>query len=122
MQAASAATFHVLAALAPDPLETAAALVVQRKFFFLHKRRILSSGLAWGLEKNSLKWALRLAFSGGKLETLVGESKPLSVCRRTLQRDGRMRMDISKRTPDGQTVSMTAIATRARPPRLVHQC
>jgi len=55
-------------------------------------------------------------------ETLVGESKPLSVCRRTLQRDGRMRMDISKRTPDGQTVSMTAIATRARPPRLVHQC
>jgi len=46
----------------------------------------------------------------------------LSVCRRTLQRDGRMRMDISKRTPDGQTVSMTAIATRARPPRLVHQC
>ena len=55
-------------------------------------------------------------------ETLVGESKPLSVCRRTLQRDGRMRMDISKRTPDGQTVSMAAIATRARPPRLVHQC
>ena len=55
-------------------------------------------------------------------ETLVGESKPLSVCRRTLQRDGRMRMDISKRTPDGHTVSMTAIATRARPPRLVHQC
>ena len=46
----------------------------------------------------------------------------LSVCRRTLQRDGRMRMDISKRTPDGQTVSMAAIATRARPPRLVHQC
>ena len=58
-------------------------------------------------------------------ETLVGESKPLSVCRRTLQRDGRMRMDISKRTPNGQTVSMAAIATRARPhphPRLVHQC
>ena len=46
----------------------------------------------------------------------------LSVCRRTLQRDGRMRMDISKRTPDGQTVTMAAIATRARPPRLVHQC
>ena len=46
----------------------------------------------------------------------------LSVCRRTLLRDGRMRMDISKRTPDGQTVSMAAIATRARPPRLVHQC
>ena len=46
----------------------------------------------------------------------------LSVCRRTLQRDGRMRMEISKRTPDGQTVSMAAIATRARPPRLVHQC
>ena len=46
----------------------------------------------------------------------------LSVCRRTLLRDGRMRMDISKRTPDGQTVTMAAIATRARPPRLVHQC
>ena len=47
-------------------------------------------------------------------ETLVGESQPLSICRRTLQRDGRMRIDISKRTPDGQTVAMAAIATRSR--------
>ena len=46
-------------------------------------------------------------------ETLVGESQPLSICGRTLQRDGRMRIDISKRTPDGQTVAMAAIATRS---------
>jgi hypothetical protein len=57
-------------------------------------------------------------------ETLVGESQPLSTCRRTLQRDGRMRIDISKRTPDGKTVAMAAIASRAaRPaPSLVTQC
>ena len=30
-------------------------------------------------------------------ETLVGESKPLSVCRRTLQRDGRMRTKYESR-------------------------
>ena len=70
--------------------------------------------------------AVRRAVSGLRDALVMTESdlhgKPLSVCRRTLLRDGRMRMDISKRTPDGQTVSMAAIATRARPPRLVHQC
>lgn len=47
-------------------------------------------------------------------ETLVGESKPVSTCRRTLQKDGRMRIDISKRTDQGTSVAMTAIAARAR--------
>ena len=57
-------------------------------------------------------------------ETLEGESKPVSTCRRYLQPDGRMRIDISKRTPDGKTVAMAAIASRAaRPaPSLVTQC
>ena len=54
-------------------------------------------------------------------ETLVGESTPLSTCRRTLQKDGRMRIDIRKRTPQGTSVAMTAIAARARMPK-VHQC
>lgn len=56
-------------------------------------------------------------------ETLVGESQPLSTCRRTLQRDGRMRIDISKRTPEGKTVAMAAIAARSRPaPTMRAQC
>ena len=57
-------------------------------------------------------------------ETLVGESHPLSVCRRTLQRDGRMRIDISKRTPEGKTVAMAAIASRSSPapPSMRLQC
>lgn len=60
-------------------------------------------------------------------ETLVGESQPLSTCRRTLQRDGRMRIDISKRTPDGKTVAMAAIAARQAASRPVpslatHSC
>ena len=56
-------------------------------------------------------------------ETLVGESQPLSTCRRTLQRDGRMRIEISKRTPEGKTVAMAAIASRSRPaPSIRVQC
>ena len=42
-------------------------------------------------------------------------------CRRSLQRDGRMRIDISKRTPDGQTVAMAAIATRSRVQPVLHR-
>ena len=53
-------------------------------------------------------------------ETLEGERQPVSTCRRTLQKDGRMRIDISKRTPQGTHVAMTAIA--ARLPKLHAQC
>ena len=45
-------------------------------------------------------------------ETLEGESKPVSTCRRYLQPDGRKRIDIIKRTQEGKTVSMAAIAAR----------
>lgn len=48
------------------------------------------------------------------------EREPLSVCRRTLQADGRMCIDVYKRTPQGDMVSMRVVFTnvddgRARP-------
>lgn len=46
-------------------------------------------------------------------ERYAGEREPFSVCRRTLQKDGRMCIDVKKRTARGKPwASMRAIATR----------
>lgn len=45
-------------------------------------------------------------------ETLNGERKPLSVCKRKLSSDGRMIVDVVKRTPQGSTVAMQVVAKR----------
>jgi hypothetical protein len=46
-------------------------------------------------------------------EHFPGEAHPFSECRRTLQPDGRMRIDVKKRTRSGQTVAMQAFAAKA---------
>jgi len=43
-------------------------------------------------------------------ESFPGESEPFSVCRRSLQPDGRMCIDVTKRTAGGKIVGMRAIA------------
>jgi len=46
-------------------------------------------------------------------ETLQGEREPLSVCKRKLGPDGRMVVDVRKRTPEGKSfVEMQVIAAR----------
>lgn len=45
-------------------------------------------------------------------ERFPNEREPFSVCRRTLQPDGRMRIDVTKRTAGGKSVAMRAIASR----------
>lgn len=45
-------------------------------------------------------------------ERFPHEREPYSECRRTLQPDGRMRIDIKKKTAGGQTVAMRAIAAK----------
>ena len=45
-------------------------------------------------------------------EQFPGEREPFSICRRTLQPDGRMCIDVTKRTPSGSKVAMRAIANR----------
>ena len=45
-------------------------------------------------------------------ESFPGESEPFSVCRRTIQADGRMCIDVTKRTASGKSVAMRAIAAR----------
>ena len=45
-------------------------------------------------------------------EQFPGDREPFSVCKRTLQPDGRMCIDVSKRTPSGKRVAMRAIANR----------
>ena len=42
-------------------------------------------------------------------ETAVGDGTPLSVCRRSLQDDGRMCVDVRKRTKTGETAHMRII-------------
>jgi len=52
---------------------------------------------------------------GGDLvvtETLDGERQPLSVCKRKVTADGRMIVDVTKRTPKGATVAMQVVAKR----------
>lgn len=45
-------------------------------------------------------------------ETVRGESAPYSVCRRSLQPDGRLCVDVKKRAPNGEMVSMRIIYTQ----------
>ena len=45
-------------------------------------------------------------------ETLTQESKPYSVCTRTLTDDGKMILEVKKRTPNGRWALMRAIASR----------
>mmetsp|Transcript_48550 Transcript_48550/g.96791 ORF Transcript_48550/g.96791 Transcript_48550/m.96791 type:complete len:215 (-) Transcript_48550:580-1224(-) len=45
-------------------------------------------------------------------EHFPGESEPLSVTRRTVEPDGRMRILVTKRTPTGANVAFQAIAAR----------
>jgi len=47
-------------------------------------------------------------------EHFPGESEPLSVTRRTVEADGRMRILVTKRTPDGARVAFQAIAARQK--------
>jgi len=49
-------------------------------------------------------------------ERLAGDKLPLSVCKRKVAPDGRMVIDVSKRTPEGKTVEMTIIAARKNDP------
>jgi len=49
-------------------------------------------------------------------ETLKGSRKLLSVCERKLSPDGRMVIDVRKRTPAGGTVAMKVIAARKMGP------
>ena len=48
-------------------------------------------------------------------EKYPGESEPYSVCKRTLQPDGRMCIDVTKRSPGGKIVAMRAIAQKVVP-------
>ena len=45
-------------------------------------------------------------------EKFPGDSEPYSVCRRTIQPDGRMCIHVTKRTAGGKEVGMRCIATR----------
>jgi hypothetical protein len=45
-------------------------------------------------------------------ESYRGESRPYSVCKRTLTEDGRMLLEVRKRAPNGRMASMRAIASR----------
>jgi len=45
-------------------------------------------------------------------ERFPHEREPYSICRRTLQADGRMCIDVTKRTAKGKSVAMRAIAAR----------
>jgi hypothetical protein len=45
-------------------------------------------------------------------ERFPDEREPYSVCRRTIQPDGRMCIDVTKRTAGGRSVAMRAIASR----------
>ena len=45
-------------------------------------------------------------------ERFPNERQPYSECRRTLQPDGRMRIDVKKRTAAGHMVGMRAIAAK----------
>jgi len=45
-------------------------------------------------------------------ERFPNEREPYSICRRTLQPDGRMCIDVKKRTAGGKSVAMRAIASR----------
>lgn len=42
-------------------------------------------------------------------ETVAGSSEPLSVCRRSLQQDGRMCVDVRKRNKHGETAHMRIV-------------
>ena len=45
-------------------------------------------------------------------ERFPGDEEPVSICRRTLNPDGRMVIEIKKRTPTGRLASFRAIASR----------
>ena len=57
----------------------------------------------------------RRAFAEGSdlviTETVANEAEPLSVCRRSLRDDGRMCVDVKKRTSDGRIASMRIVYT-----------
>lgn len=45
-------------------------------------------------------------------ESFPGEREPFSVCKRTIQQDGRMCIDVTKKTPGGKEVAMRCIAAK----------
>jgi hypothetical protein len=47
-------------------------------------------------------------------ESFPGESEPYSICRRTIAPDGRMCIDVTKKTPGGKMIGMRAIAARVK--------
>jgi len=62
---------------------------------------------------------VRRAFAEGDdlviTETAVGERQPLSECRRRLRDDGRMCVDVRKRTPNGDIASMRIVFSSVPP-------
>jgi hypothetical protein len=80
----------------------------------------IDGGPVPGQGDNNLPVNYRAFREGGALvitETAANgpgaEREPLSVCRRTLQADGRMCIDVCKRTPQGDMVSMRVVFTHA---------
>jgi len=78
----------------------------------------LDGGPVRGEGDNKLPVNYRAFREGGALvitETAAAgpdaEREPLSICRRTLQADGRMCIDVCKKTPQGDMVSMRVVFT-----------